>query len=277
MPNLMYHFVGCDDNLKGISLERFKAQMDFLQKTYSREEIVATFDHGTIDHLGTVAPELEKRGMNGIFFILTMVPEEHKVLSIDKQRYLEASLRVQLAQMLCADVAINYNPDEAKGYLPEFSFYSLEERYLRYLRDKIVSPELYEAFIGELFRKVFGDEKDFSSKYYLSWQHIVELHNRGHIIGSHSHYHYGDKDDYARSLELIEGKIKDKVEYISYPNGIKRISDGDLQKLGIRKAYISTQNGAEPYRVERIDCNREHLIFGGMVGSAPERSGLSPV
>ena len=277
MPNIMYHFVGCDDNLKGISLEGFKAQLDFLQKTYSRDEIVATFDHGTIDHLETVSPELEKRGMEGMFFILTMVPEEHKVPSIDKQRYIEASLRVELAKMLCAALDINYNPERAKGYLQQFSFYSLEERYLRYLRDTIVPADDYNGFVGQYFQKVFGDEKDFASKNYLSWQHIVELHNRGHVIGSHSHYHYGDKDDYAKSIELIEGKIKDKVEYISYPNGIKRISDEDLQTLGIRKAYTSTENGADPYRVERIDCNRAHLIFGGMIGSATKRSGLTSV
>jgi len=263
MPNIMYHFVGRDENLKGISLERFRAQLDFLQKTYSREEIVVTFDHGTIDHLENVAPELERRDMNGIFFILTMVPEEHRVPSIDKQRYLEASFRVDLAKMLCADLHIPYNPDEAAAYLPEFSFYSIEERYLRYLRDKIVPGEVYDDFVGKYFRKAFGDEKDFASANYLSWEHIVQLHKRGHIIGSHSHYHYGDKNDFSRSLALIEEKIKDKPLYVSYPNGIKRISDEDLESLGVRKAYISTENGAGPYRVERIDCNRARLGVGG--------------
>jgi|SRR2546422_441225 len=266
MPNIMYHFVGCDENLKGISLERFKAQLDFLQKTYSRDEIVVTFDHGTIDHVENVAPELERRGINGVFFILTMVPEEHKVPLVDKQRHLEASFRVELAKMLCADLDVNYNPEEAKGYLPEFSFYSLEERYLRYLRDRIVPGEVYDGFIGKYFQRVFGDEKNFASRKYLGWQHIVQLHKRGHIIGSHSHYHYGDKNDYSKSIKLIEGRIKAKVEYISYPNGIKRISDEDLENLGVRKAYISTENGIDPYRVERIDCNRAHLGIEGSLG-----------
>lgn len=68
MPNLMYHFVGCNENLKGISFKRFKAQLDFLQKSYMRDEITLTFDHGTIDHIQIVAPELEKRNLKGIFF-----------------------------------------------------------------------------------------------------------------------------------------------------------------------------------------------------------------
>ena len=260
MPNIMYHFVGCEENLKGISLENFKAQLDFLKKTYPRDEIVLTFDHGTIDHLEKAAPELEKRSLKGLFFILTMVPEEYRVPVIDKQRYLEASFRVEFAQMICSELNLDYNPEEAKGYLPEFSFYSLEERYFRYLRDKTIPREAYDDFIEKYFKKVFGGEKNFASKNYLSWEHIVQLHKRGHIIGSHSHYHDGDKNDYAHSIKLIEGKIKEKIQYISYPNGIKRISDEDLENLGVRKGYISRENGSEPYRIGRIDCNQEPLI-----------------
>lgn len=260
MPNIMYHFVGVDENLKGISLENFKAQLDFLQKTYPRDEIVLTFDHGTIDHLEKAAPELERRGLQGIFFILTMVQEEHRVATIDKQRFLEARFRFELAKMACIEFKIDYNPEGAKEYLSDFSFYSVEERYLRYLRDKIIASEDYERFIGQYFIKIFGNEKNFASKHYLSWDHIVELHKRGHIIGAHAHHHIGDRNDYAQSLKLIEGKIKEKVRYVSYPNGIKSISDQDLRDLEITKAYISTENGIEPYRIGRIDCNNEPLI-----------------
>lgn len=255
MPNIMYHFVGVDGNFKGISLEKFKAQLDFLQTTYPRDEIVLTFDHGTIDHFEKAEPELKRRGLQGIFFILTMVQEEHRVPTIDKQRFLEATFRYELAKMVCTEFKIDYNPDDAKEYLSDFSFYSLEERYVRYLRDKIISSEGYDDFIEQYFIKVFGDEKNFASKYYLIWDHIVELHKRGHIIGAHAHYHIGDRNDYTQSLKLIEGKIKEKVRYISYPNGIKRISDQDLKDLGVTKAYISTENGSEPYRIGRIDCS----------------------
>lgn len=256
----MYHFVGCDENLKGISLKNFKAQLDFLQKTYPRDEIVVSFDHGTIDHLENVAPELERRNLKGIFFILTVTPEEHRVVTIDKQRYLEASLRAKLAKMVCSEFNIDYNPKEVKGYLSEFNFYSLEERYLRYLRDKIIPREVYNGFISKYFEKSFGNEKNFASKKYLSWEHIIQLHKRGHIIGSHSHYHDGDRDDYAQSLKLIQRRTREKPQYISYPNGIKRISDEDLENLGVKKAYLSTKNGTELYRIGRIDCNNWSLI-----------------
>lgn len=256
MPAILYHFVGRNENLKGISLKRFRAQLDFLKKRYAPDEIVLTFDHGTIDHIEIVAPELERRGLRGIFFLLTMIQEERRVPSVDKQRHLEALFRTELARMLCRELGIDYRPEVAREYLAEYRFYSLEERYLRYLRDQHVPAESYEEFVGKHFLKVFGDEEDFVAREYLSWDHVKELHERGHIIGSHSHYHQGDKKDFERSLKAIERRIHEKPRYVSYPNGVKRISDEELRDLGIERAYVASVKGADPYRVARIDCNQ---------------------
>lgn len=272
MPTIMYHFVGGDERLKGISLERFRAQLDFLEQTYARNEIVLTFDHGTIDHLEHAAPELEKRGLRGLFFLLTVIQEEHRLPSVDKQRRLEATCRTELARMLCAELGIAYHPDVARGYLPEFGFYSPEERYLRYLRDQHVPAEVYEGFVGKHFLEAFGDEEAFVTREYLGWDHVEQLHRRGHVIGSHSHDHYGDKKDFARSLQAIEGRIHERPRHVSYPNGVKRISDEDLRGLGIETAYLSSEKGAGPYRAARIDCS------GGCAASGPpSRSNDHPV
>jgi peptidoglycan/xylan/chitin deacetylase (PgdA/CDA1 family) len=256
MPNILYHFVGGDKRLKGISVDEFKKQLNFLQSKYSDDEIILTFDHGTVDHIETVASELENRGIRGYFFILTMIPEEHKVPTVDKQRYLEAEHRYDLAELLCAELYVDYDPQVAKDHLRHFPFYSLEERYLRYLRDNIIPRRVYDSVIGNMFHKTFGAEKDFCLQQYLGWHHIYQLHKRGHIIGSHSHYHYGDMKDYAKSLKLIEGVIDEKPRCISYPNGVKRISDEDLRNLGVQTAYIAGPNGAYPYRAALIDCNQ---------------------
>ena len=252
----MYHFVGKDEKLKGINLTNFKNQLDYLQKKYKGNQVDLTFDHGTIDHIETVAPELEQRGCRGIFFILTMVPEENRVPWIDKQRFLEANYRYELAKMLCTELYINYNPNEAEEHLLEYTFYSLEERYLRYLRDKVIPEKVYVSVIGNMFYKAFGDEKRFCLKHYLSWHHIYQLHQRGHIIGSHSHCHNGDIDDWAKSFDLLENVLDERPRFISYPNGVKKISDSDLENLGVDKAYISSEEGQYPYKTERIDCNQ---------------------
>jgi len=252
----MYHFVGQAEELKGIDFDGFCQQLDYLENKYSADGVALTFDHGTIDHIEIVAPELERRGLRGIFFILTMIPEELRVPSIDKQRFLEADFRLQLARMLCDELYIDYEPEQARDYLSAYSFYSLEERYLRYLRDQFIPPRVYDSVIGTMFEKAFGDEKSFCMKHYLGWHHIYQLHKRGHVIGSHSHYHWGDKADYSRSLQLIDAVLGQKTRLVSYPNGFKRITDDELRDLEVETAYISSEPGMDPFRAGRADCNQ---------------------
>ena len=254
MLNVMYHFVGRNESLKGISIKKFKEQLDILCAKRKDSEFTLTFDHGTIDHIEIVAPELEKKGIKGEFFIITMIPEEQRIPYIDKQRYLESFYRFDLSKMLCLDLEIEYNPEEAKDYLSMFKFYSIEERYLRFLRDYIIPVETYQTFMNNLFEHKFGNESEFVKNEYMSWEQVIDLHRRGHTIGSHSHYHIGDIDDYSKSIKLIENVLDEKVTCIAYPNGIKKMQDNELKALGIEIAYISTENGKMPYRAERVDC-----------------------
>jgi len=260
MLNVMYHYVGEREDLKGISIKKFNYQLDKLTQKYKTSEFSLTFDHGTIDHYTNVAPELDKRGIKSYFFILSMIPEEKKMPIEDKQRKLEVLYRKELAKMLCKNLNIQYNPSISKNYLNRFYFYSLEERYLRYLRDKQISLSNYKSFIDNLFSKEFGKEASFVEKNYMSWENISDLNNRGHIIGSHSHYHIGNKEDYSKSIELIKKKINKKVKCISYPNGKKNISDEDLIDLGIETAYTTEpKKSFGSFQTTRVDCNQLNL------------------
>ena len=193
----MYHYVGGKEDLKGISINKFNEQLNKLSNEY-------------------------KRGIKGFFFILSMIPEEKKMPIEDKQRKLEVLYRRELAKMLCENLSIEYNPNISKNYLNRFNFYSIEERYLRYLRDIQLSSSDYKNFIDNIFLKEFGEEVFFAEKDYMSWENISDLNNRGHIIGSHSHYHIGDREDYSKSIKIIKKKINKQVKCISYPNGKKK-------------------------------------------------------
>jgi len=260
MLNVMYHYVGDKEDLKGISIKKFNDQLDKLTNEYKSSEFSLTFDHGTIDHYRDVAPELDKRGIKGFFFILSMIPEEKKMPIEDKQRKLEVLYRRELAKMLCENLSIEYNPNISKNYLNRFNFYSIEERYLRYLRDIQLSSSDYKNFIDNIFLKEFGEEVFFAEKDYMSWENISDLNNRGHIIGSHSHYHIGDREDYSKSIKIIKKKINKQVKCISYPNGKKKILDKDLIDLGIEIAYTTEpKQSLGSFETTRIDCNQLNL------------------
>ena len=111
----------------------------------------------------------------------------------------------------------------------------------------------------------FGNQNDLVSKEYLNWDHVKELHHRGHVIGSHSHHHYGDADDFEVSLQLIANVTGERPKCISYPNGVKNISDDELRALKIDIAYLSSQEGGHFYRSPRIDCNQFSESLSGVV------------
>ena len=99
---------------------------------------------------------------------------------------------------------ISYNPNSCKTFRNKWKFYTLEERYLRFLRDRVLDLDDYKSIINKIFNEVVGTDKSFIKKNYLSWKQIKEISSRGHTIGSHSHYHIGDFRDYKHSLKILK-------------------------------------------------------------------------
>jgi len=81
---------------------------------------------------------------------------------------------------------------------------------------------------------------------FLSINQLVELHRRGHLIGSHSHSHYTDLtvldreviyNDWKVSVDLLERWLGDRVTIASIPNGhssrkvLKAARDSGILKL----------------------------------------------
>ena len=69
--------------------------------------------------------------------------------------------------------------------------------------------------------KKFGSDLRYVKKNYMSWKHIINLKNRGHEIGSHSHNHYGDRKDYEKSLKILKKKIRKKLTLFLIQTAIK--------------------------------------------------------
>ena len=103
---VMYHYVrkiqGSEfSNIKGLELEGFRRQLDYLQNRYeivSTEQVITsikggsqlpkqacwlTFDDGYKDHFFNVAPELRKRNLSGAFFIPSVPVLENKILDVN--------------------------------------------------------------------------------------------------------------------------------------------------------------------------------------------------
>ena len=62
---------------------------------------------------------------------------------------------------------ISYNPNSCKTFHKAEILHTLEERYLRFLRDRVLDLDDYKSIINKIFSEVVGTDKSFIKKNYL--------------------------------------------------------------------------------------------------------------
>jgi peptidoglycan/xylan/chitin deacetylase (PgdA/CDA1 family) len=219
----MYHYVRDLERsrfpaIKGLSLERFRRQLDYIQSHYTpisvddvmealasptsrlpENAILLTFDDGYSDHFLNVFPLLDARGIKGCFFPPAQAVLEHVVLDVNKIQFVLAAVP-DAAKLL----------DEVFAAIDEFrSQYELRSRneYLAAVTEKhrydvrevtvikrLLQRELPEpvriAIVARLFQKhVTADETAFAVELYMSLDQIGCIRRHGMHIGSHGYTH----------------------------------------------------------------------------------------
>ena len=219
---VMYHYVRDLERsrfpaIKGLSLERFRRQLDYIGSRYTpvtveavlasmegtarlpENAILLTFDDGYSDHFANVFPLLDARRIQGCFFPPAQAILEHRVLDVNKIQFVLASVPDAVALL-----------DKVFATLPEFSSdYDLKmrEAYLASITEqhrydprevtvlkRLLQRELPEPVRAEIVRRLFAqhvtvDEAAFAAELYMSVEQIDCLRRQGMHIGSHGYTH----------------------------------------------------------------------------------------
>jgi peptidoglycan/xylan/chitin deacetylase (PgdA/CDA1 family) len=219
---VMYHYVRDLERsrfpaIKGLSLERFRRQLDHITSHYTPvtveavlasmttaeslpdNAILLTFDDGYSDHFGNVFPLLDERHIQGCFFPPAQAILERRVLDVNKIQFVLASVPDACALL-----------DQVFAALPEFSeshdlktreayLESVTERHRYDSHEVIVLKRLLQRelpepvrieIVGRFFAKyVTCDEAAFASELYMSVEQIACLRRHGMHIGSHGYTH----------------------------------------------------------------------------------------
>jgi peptidoglycan/xylan/chitin deacetylase (PgdA/CDA1 family) len=220
---VMYHYVRDLERsrfprIKGLSLERFRRQLDHIQARYTpiaaedllesfcspgkplpKDPILLTFDDGYSDHFTNVFPLLDARGIRACFFPPVQAVLEHKVLDVNKIHFVLAAAPDAGALL-----------EQVFRYLEEFrAAHSLKshEAYLREITEqhrydnrnvtvlkRLLQRELPEPVRVEIVRRLFAehvsaDEEAFACELYMSVDQLACLRRHGMHIGSHGDSH----------------------------------------------------------------------------------------
>lgn len=219
----MYHYVrdlarSRFPAIKGLSVERFGRQLDYIQERYapisiedllealdSTEQhlppnpILLTFDDGYSDHFANVFPQLDARGMKACFFPPAQAILEHKVLDVNKIQFV-------LAAVPDAEVLLEQTFSILDGFRSDHSLKSKEAYLLaisgehRYdthdvtILKRLLQRELPDPIRSEIVRRLFAkhvtaDETAFACELYMSMDQINCLRRYGMHVGSHGYTH----------------------------------------------------------------------------------------
>ena len=236
----MYHYVrpikkSKYPRIKGLELDSFKKQLDFLSKKYkfiTAEQLIAnsngkeilpknacylTFDDGFKDHIKYVMPELKSRKLQGSFFPPACAIEKKELLDVHAIQFILAKTKnykklVKDVDQLC--LKINFTKFDLgllkkKWALP--SRYDCEDiMYVKNMLQHVISKNERTKIISYLFKKyVCKNTKEFAKELYMTRSDIKRLIKNGMYVGSHGYKHvWLGKEKKIEQLKDIKMSLK---------------------------------------------------------------------
>ncbi len=288
----MYHYVRPDEEnsllyLNKLSVDDFKRHLDYLMEStrvLQPDEFVCglegngfpagcsllTFDDGLSDHYHWVLPELQGRGLKGIFFIPIQPLKEYRLLYTHKIHYLYGTkgyhwlsrefkerLPVQKKSIFThpnAEQAYPYDNGEIAGF-----------KYgINYLLPKNITESVIDKILAENF-----DEKQIAEGFYLNLEQLLSMQSAGMTIGLHgfSHRPFSILSDDELSAELkscvsfFEQHLGMKGDFLlSYPFGDQDSVVEDnieiLKRFDVKYAFFTEKTENQScHHLSRADCN----------------------
>jgi len=240
--------------IKGLEIEGFKRQLDFLESEYSivsTEQVIdriknnkplppkacwLTFDDGYKEHYKYVFPELINRNLTGAFFVPSSPIKENKMLGVNSIHHIiacvnDVNLLVKDLKNLCIKFGLSEEKfhENYKKYAVPNRFDNAETKFFKNMLQFVLPDKMRKEIISILFQKYLGvTEFEFSSNFYLSIDETKKLISNGMYVGSHgaNHFHYDQtdaqkqKDDILSSLEFLEEVGASTLNWIMcYPHG----------------------------------------------------------
>lgn len=219
MKAIMYHYVRPYDsnypNFKNLHINDFSKQLDYFEENFgfiSKDEfiscfdskkplkdlpngVILTFDDALSCHYDFVLPELKRRGLWGIFYIPAMPYLKNEMLDVHRIHLLLGKVDSKEVYNFMTSIINESMLDKLKEEeFKKFTYTSqnndnytlLVKQYLNYF----VDYKYRNTVLNALMQKFIPDENKIKESFYLSNDQILEMHDNGMVIGSHSVNHY---------------------------------------------------------------------------------------
>ena len=224
---VMYHYVRDGGPVHARTVAELEAQFDLVAqcyevlrtgdvaaRTWPENACLLTFDDGLREHLETVAPALEARGLTGCFCVPAQPILERRVLDVQKTQWLLATVRdhAALGDELIAFAGIEDEDAFRAVNTPPHRYDPPETVFVKRALQDGLPESLRRAVLDRLFREhVTDDERSFADELYLTAEECRDQVRRGHDVIGHGYAHRrlglldeaGQRDEIDRSRALV--------------------------------------------------------------------------
>ena len=245
-------FYSQDHNL--IGAHEFMEKL--LSNNLSEKDVCITFDDGLLCQYDIAFPVLKQRNLTAFWFIYTS-PINGVLEKLEIYRHFRFSKFKDIDSFYQSffdivsknidDLDNKMKDFDAQEYLKDFSFYTYNDRYFRYLRDVVLGMEKYYALMDKMIEESDYDINENARLLWITKQGITDLHDNGHIIGLHSHSHptmminnskSRQLEEYTTNKTQLENIINEKIISVSYPSNSYNIDTLDcMNQLGIKIGF----------------------------------------
>ena len=246
--------------------------------TLSERDICVSFDDGLLCQYDIALPVLKEYGLTAFWFTYSS-PLKGETDRLEMYRYFRTVTFAAADDFYAAffdfidedeladQVATGLEGVDIAAHLPHAPFYSYEDRRFRYVRDRILGPDAYNAAMDQMMaRHAFN--LSAAERLWMQEHHLVDLDRSGHIVGLHSHSHPTAmsllaKDDqmqeYRRNKDILEAALGHPVTTMSHPcNSYNADTLDVLQGLDITMGFRADMPGpaASPFEYPRLNHAR---------------------
>ncbi len=269
----MLDWLGNRYNLVNANEYLLKFEKNYLQPN----DICLSFDDALLCQFDVAVPVLRKRSIQAFFFVYSSVfTGNHELLEIfryfrtSRFDHIDDFYRFFFNTVKSNDESLyqsTYETFKNLDYLANFSFYSDNDKFFRYLRDQVLGVENYNSLMLDMMQQESFDIQDAASLLWMKDENLNELHKEGHLIGLHSYSHptqiskltvAEQQGQYRRNMEHLEGLLGiGSICSMSHPCGDYNADTlGLLTDMGIRigfRSSLSVKEIKSPLEVPRND------------------------
>ena len=244
--------------------------------TLQQKDVCITLDDGLKCQFDIALPVLESKKINAFWFVYSS-PLTKKVERIELYRYFRSFYYPDVNDFYNAfyqelaktefhnEVVEQTKHTNFNQHLSDWTFYSLEDRKFRYIRDIVLTPNRYYEILDRMISANNINENALHDVLWMNESNIKTLLSKNQFIGLHSHTHPTSlkelsfemqKEEYKKNYSILKEIQGHPILAMSHPcNSYNNNTLQILDELGIKLGFRSnwTQNQYSKLEVPRID------------------------